>query len=123
MLHYQYAGRFLLAKFKFSAWLYSFILLQEYFVFDWDDGNSSKSVQKHGVQNDLVESAFQDVYLAPLGEQVEPLTDETRYGIIAKGSSGDVLFVCFTLRLGKIRPISSRLANKKEREMYGKEIC
>lgn len=50
--------------------------------------------------------------------QVEPEVSEERYGILAKANDEKVLFVSFTIREGKIRPISGRLANKKERMIY-----
>ena len=54
----------------------------------------------------------------PLGIQILPEVDEDRYGILAKDSIGKVLFICFTVRNNRIRPISGRVANKKERELY-----
>ncbi len=85
-------------------------------------GNSFKSIQKHGVDNEMVEAIFKDDNLLALGEQCQPETDESRYGIIGKTKAGDILFVCFTMREKRIRPISSRYANLKERELYEKEI-
>jgi uncharacterized DUF497 family protein len=112
-----------MAKFLYVEWLLDFLLSQTDFIFEWDDGNSSKSLEKHGVDNDLVESIFSDSNLLALGEQFQPPVSEARYGVLGRAIKGELLFVCFTIREGRIRPISSRIANQKERGLYGKEIC
>ena len=111
-----------MAKFRFIFWLLEFLQSQTEFIFEWDDGNSSKSSEKHGVDNAIVESVFDDNNLLALGEQYQPANSEARYGLIGRALDGDILFVCFTIREGKIRPISSRFANQKERGLYDKEI-
>lgn len=107
-----------MAKFVYIQWLVNFFESYDLFIFDWDSGNSNKSQLKHGVDIEQIESCFLDDKIMVLGLQVEPKQTEERYGIIAKDASGKILFVCFTIRTGKIRPISGRLANKKEREIY-----
>ncbi len=111
-----------MAKFRYIEWLVEFLLSQTDFIFEWDEGNSSKSAEKHGVESDEIETAFNDNNLLALGEQYQPEVDEVRYGILGKSITNEILFICFTLRDGKVRPISSRVANKKERSTYGKEI-
>ena len=95
---------------------------QAEFLFEWDEGNMFKSEDKHGVTLEMVESCFLDNNLIALGEQYHPSTSEDRYGMIGKTNTEEILFACFTIRNGKIRPISARLANKKERSIY-EEIC
>ena len=111
-------ARIILAKFKYIYWLVEFLLSERVFLFDWDDGNSGKSEDKHGVTIEMVESSFEDSNLLALGEQYQPVVNEDRYGIIAKSICGELLFVCFTIRDAKLRPISARPANKKERSIY-----
>lgn len=111
-----------MAKFKFIRWLVDYIYADNEHFFDWDDGNTTKSINKHGVSTDMTESAFRDPFILALGEQYQPLTCEKRYGVIGQASNGVLLFICFTLREEKIRPISARAANAKERMIYGKEI-
>jgi uncharacterized protein len=94
---------------------------QKEFLFEWDDGNSSKSEDKHGISIEMIEEAFMDSSLLALGEQYEPVVNEGRYGVVAK-SDELILFICFTIREGKIRPISARPANKNERGIYEEEI-
>lgn len=116
MIHY--GKECVLAKFKFIYWLVEFLLSGEDFVFDWNEGNLTKSEDKHGITPEMVESAFQDESMLVLGEQYQPIVNEDRYGVVAKCSTGEHLFICFTIRFGMIRPISTRLANKKERSSY-----
>lgn len=39
-----------MAKFEFVAWLVKWILEQDVFDFEWDLGNSSKSLEKHKIK-------------------------------------------------------------------------
>lgn len=109
-----------MAKFKFLDWLVTFICSQDCFFFEWDEGNSHKSESKHGLSILEIESCFLDDKIVPLGIQTQPIHSEERYGVLAKNSENRVIFVCFTIRAGKIRPISARKANTKEKEYYGK---
>lgn len=111
-------NRGFVAKFKYIQWLISFLEAFDIFVFQWDAGNSLKSEDKHGVTIEQIESCFLDEKILPLGIQVEPKVKEERYGIIARDYEGTILFVSFTIRDGKIRPVSGRVANKKERIIY-----
>lgn len=89
--------------------------------FDWDQGNIDKSYLKHGFTPNQAEEVFTDQ-----GLQVEPDLKyqgvEKRY--IGIGRKGDrlILFTVFTLRKNKIRIISTRIANKKERSEYEKAV-
>lgn len=107
-----------MAKFQFIQWLITFLEDFENFIFEWDSGNSMKSEKKHGITTERIESCFFDIKILPLGVQTEPKTTEERYGVIAKDVEGKVLFICFTIRQKKIRPISARLANKRKRAIY-----
>jgi uncharacterized DUF497 family protein len=106
-----------MAKFIYEEWIDEFLSLAT-FVFNWDLGNTSKSFEKHGISTSDTESAFYDEKLVVLGVQVSPQSPEERYGILATTDSGILLFVSFTLRVGFIRVISARQANKKERAIY-----
>jgi uncharacterized DUF497 family protein len=112
-----------MAKFRFVLWLLEFLQSHAEFIFDWDEGNSTKSASKHGVDNHMVESSFRDTNLLALGEQYQPKVDESRYGMIGRAETGQILFVCFTIRENRIRPISSRSVNQIEKELYEKAIC
>ncbi len=115
VLHYQGAK---VAKFKRIAWLIAFFEKHANYEFDWDQWNETKSEFKHGMTRFQVESVFLDSELLCLGIQINHDFLEDRFGIVGKDHFGNILFISFTFRKGKIRPISSRLANKKERKDY-----
>ena len=54
----------------------------------------------------------------PLGIQIEPISNEQRLGLIGPTINGKYLQIAFTLRDGRVRPISARPASKKERKQY-----
>ena len=105
-----------MAQFVFSRWLEDF-LAGPFLRFEWDEGNSKKSLEKHGIGILETEQAFYDQKRVCLGKQVFPVFDEDRYAFIGRGE-GELLFICFTLRGARIRVISARKANKKERKIY-----
>ena len=107
-----------MAKFKFVEWLLLWLQENSHFEFDWDEGNRTKSAAKHSVRTEEAEEVFTLGQAAPLGVQVSPLVHEERLGIVGTTSEGRILHVVFTLRDGKVRPISARPAHKKERELY-----
>ena len=88
------------------------------FRFEWDSGNLAKSTTKHTVSPAETEEVFLLRQAAPLGVQVSPVVDEERLGIVGVTYTGRVLHVVFTIRAGKIRPISARPAKRKERKFY-----
>lgn len=107
-----------MAKFKFVEWLILWLTETARFDFDWDSGNRTKSASKHAVRTEEVEEVFLLGQAAPLGVQIEPAAPEERLGIIGATVAGRVLHIVFTLRGGRVRPISARPAKKKERAIY-----
>ena len=107
-----------MAKFRFAQWLWDWLFAVQRFSFEWDAGNSTKSFQKHGVSCQEAEEAFLERSFIPLGEQFQPQPMEPRYGILGETREGKLLFIAFTLRLQKIRVISARPMNERERKFY-----
>ena len=107
-----------MAKFKFFEWLVLWLQETSPFEFDWDEGNSAKSATKHGVTTEETEEIFQLGQAAALGIQISPEVPEERLAIVGATAAGRMLHVVFTLRAGKVRPISTRPAKKDEREYY-----
>jgi uncharacterized DUF497 family protein len=105
------------AKYQRFEWLVGF-LAGKCFDFEWDEGNRDKSHLKHLVSALQIESVFVDPDAISVGIQISPETSEPRFAIIGKDYLGGILFVCFTIRAGKVRPISARLASKIERSKY-----
>lgn len=111
-----------MAKFRFVGWLIIWLLETAEFHFQWDEGNSTKNSAKHAVTVEEVEAVFRSRQAAPLGVQVSPAVDEQRLGIVGPTHSGRLLQVVFTLRAGRVRPISARPAHRRERKLYEKYL-
>lgn len=86
--------------------------------FDWDDGNVRKSLDKHQVSQAEAEQVFAGEPL--LTEDVGHSQGEVRIQALGETIEGRHLHVTFTLRGGgrKIRVISARDMNRKERSYY-----
>ena len=86
--------------------------------FKWDDGNSSKSTIKHGVECGEAESVFLAADLKIL-EDPGHSKKEQRYHAFGTSSSSRPLSITFTVRSNFIRIISARPMNQRERKNYG----
>src|SRR4051812_8541270 len=107
-----------MAQFEFVDWLLLWLLESLKFEFEWDLGNRTKNEGKHGVFTNEIEEVFHLRMAMPLGVQISPAHPEERLGIVGATNSGRVLMIAFTLREGKVRPISARSASSKERKTY-----
>ncbi len=85
--------------------------------FDWDEGNKIKNKLKHGVTKKESEHVFLDKHAVQF-EDIKHSQVERRIIIIGKSKRNRHLHITFTIRRNKIRVISARDANKKEREYY-----
>src|ERR1700742_1438060 len=96
--------------------------LSDVLGFDWDDGNSLKSADKHAVSQTEAEQVFTDDLLL-LTDDAKHSQDEERYNAMGRTSESRLLHVTFTLREHgtKIRVISARDASRKERRIYEQE--
>jgi uncharacterized DUF497 family protein len=85
--------------------------------FDWDAGNREKNWQKHRVSIGECEEVF---FNLPLVLQDDPIHSKTesRSLVLGQTSAGRYLFIVFTIRQDKIRVISARDMNEKERNLY-----
>ena len=111
-----------MGQFQFVIWLAYWYLNSNSFEFEWDSGNWSKSRTKHGVPNEEVESVFALKSGVPIGRQISPPVDEERLCVVGPSLRGRFISIVFTLRDGRVRPISCRVANKKEKKLY-EEVC
>ncbi len=107
-----------MAQWEFVEWLLFWILETSHFEFEWDEGNSTKSAKKHGVETHEIEAVFRSGLALPLGIQISPTANEQRLGVVGPTLNGKILQVAFALREGRVRVISARAANKKERTQY-----
>jgi uncharacterized DUF497 family protein len=97
----------------------SMIWTGQFSGFDWDEGNSDKSRRKHGVTIEECEQVFSNIPILFL-DDFKHSTQEERYIAMGKTDMGKKLFVVFTPRDGKVRVISARPMDKKEKGFYEK---
>jgi uncharacterized DUF497 family protein len=90
--------------------------------FDWDDGNSRKSVDRHDVSQAEAEQLFLDPRLLVSADEKHSAS-EPRFHALGSTSAGRLLQISFTLRQNatRIRVISARDMNRKERTLYEEE--
>ncbi|OGK09522.1 hypothetical protein A2767_03305 [Candidatus Roizmanbacteria bacterium RIFCSPHIGHO2_01_FULL_35_10] len=88
--------------------------------FDWDEGNIDKSWKKHEVHYKEAEEVFQNLPRVLLIDEKHSIT-EKRFIIWGRTDKNRNLAVVFTIRNKKIRVISVRDMNKKERSEYEKK--
>jgi len=89
--------------------------------FEWDKGNIDKSYQKHGITPTQPEEVFLDENLRVI-KDIKHSQKETRFIALGRDFEKKFLFVVFTFRGDKIRIISARPMNKKERRKYEEKI-
>ena len=63
--------------------------------FDWDEGNSAKSISKHGVSSAEAEQVFLDGRLL-IADDVKHSENEARYQALGRTVEGRLLHVTFT---------------------------
>ncbi len=87
--------------------------------FDWDDGNSRKSADKHDVSQAEAEGVFFNDPLIVV-EDAKHGETEPRFNALGKTAQNRLLHVTFTLRRNGtlIRVISARDMHRKEKKAY-----
>lgn len=85
--------------------------------FEWDAGNAEKNWRKHRVTPSECEQIFFNRPMA-VADDIEHSEEENRFYALGHTDSGRTLFVVFTVRRGKIRVISARDMNRRERTAY-----
>ena len=84
--------------------------------FEWDKGNQSKSLEKHGITPLETEEVFFNFYVVFPDQRHS--TAEPRFGMYGQTNTGKILFIAFTIRGRQARVVSARPASKKERNSY-----
>lgn len=87
--------------------------------FEWDEWNIDKSYKKHGITTKEAEELFLDKNVL-LIEDIKHSQKEERFIAIGKNQQEEILFAALTIRHSKVRIISVRPANQKERRQYEK---
>ena len=87
--------------------------------FEWDEGNLIKNWEKHRVSAAECEQTF---FNKPLitGADKQHSQREARFYALGQTDFGRLLFVVFTIRSNRIRVISARDMNRKEKRVYQK---
>lgn len=85
--------------------------------FDWDTGNRTKNWVRHRVSVQECEEVF---FNSPtiIYQDIRHSFAEKRLGILGKSNSGRKLSIIFTERNNKVRVITARDQNNKERIKY-----
>jgi uncharacterized protein len=80
--------------------------------FEWDDVKAAANVVRHGVPFEAARSAFSDTFAVAREDY-----GEDRYTLLGMAND-QLLHVAYTLRHERIRIISARLAEPRERRRY-----
>lgn len=84
--------------------------------FEWDKGNL-EHIKKRGVDYKEAEQVFfNKPFLVNVDEEHSQL--EKRFQALGQTGKGRLIYIAFTLRKNKIRPISVRDQSKKERKEF-----
>jgi uncharacterized DUF497 family protein len=87
--------------------------------FDWDEANAHKNWERHRVSPDEAEDVFFNDPLV-VRSDIRHSRREKRYLALGQTGAGRYLFVAFTIRGSRIRVISVRDMNRRERDAYAK---
>ncbi|MEW5949816.1 MAG: BrnT family toxin [Thermodesulfobacteriota bacterium] len=85
--------------------------------FEWDQGNLLKNWEKHGVSAAECEQIFFNQPLITAQDEKHSKGEKRCYAL-GHTDAQRYLFVVFTIRGNRIRVISARDMNKKERKEY-----
>jgi uncharacterized protein len=94
-------------------------IVPEPISFEWDEGNIDKNLKRHKVNCQEAEEVFVNQPLIVV-EDVKHSIKEKRYQALGRSSKNRLLFISFTIRKNKIRIISIRDMDKKEKNDYKK---
>lgn len=85
--------------------------------FEWDTWNQEKNWITHGISVSECEEVFFNNPFLIFPDHKHSNTEE-RYYVLGKTNQGRFIFLVFTKRAQKIRVISARDMNKKEKNYY-----
>jgi len=85
--------------------------------FEWDKHNSEKIKTKHNVMPVECEQVFFNIPIIA-GDDLKHSKIENRFYVLGQTDVGRLLFMVFTVRNEKLRVISARDMNRKERRVY-----
>ena len=95
--------------------------LKECTGFDWDDGNSEKNWIRNFVTRGECEQVFFNEPIIVFFDEKRSIS-EKRWYLLGATDGYRYLFVVFTIRNKKIRIISARDMNNKEKKIYNEKV-
>lgn len=93
-------------------------LLKKSRGFNWNKGNINKNWIKHQIKDKENEEVFFNLPLAVSFDEKHSTKTEKRFQALGKTNQEKKLFIIFAVRKDKIRIISARRQNQKERRQY-----
>ncbi len=91
--------------------------LSQIIGFDWDKSNIDKNWIKHKIKAEECEQIFFNKQLI-IHSDIKHSKREIRFYALGRTIENKLLFISFTVRKNKIRIISARKMNKKEKNIY-----
>lgn len=85
--------------------------------FQWDEGNKDKNWGKHAVSNSECEEIFFNTPFIVSYDRAHSGVEQ-RYYALGRTNTERYIFIVFTIRNDRIRVISAREMNRKERAIY-----
>ena len=85
--------------------------------FEWDDRKAQGNLRKHGISFEEASTIFGDSFAQTIHDPLHSV-NEDRYVELGESCKRRILVVVFTDRESKIRLVSARMANRRERKDY-----
>ncbi len=89
--------------------------------FEWDSRKNKENMSKHNIRFAEITGVFDDPFLLIQYDKSHS-ENEDRYIAIGAVQDNLIVFVCFTERNGRIRLISARRCNLREKEVYSRNV-
>jgi len=90
-----------------------------HFTFEWDSTKSDSNLRKHGISFEEAKTVFTDEFGRLISDPDHSELGEDRFLLLGTSINSRLLVVCHCLREeDRIRIISARKAEKRERKVY-----
>jgi hypothetical protein len=86
-------------------------------LFEWDPNKARRNLEIHGVSFDEASTAFKDTLSLTIHDPLHS-DEEDRFILIGNSYKNRLLVIVHLEKENKIRIISARKANRKERKQY-----
>jgi uncharacterized DUF497 family protein len=92
-------------------------IIDRYDGMEWDDGNVWKNWEKHNVAPYETQQALRNEPFFDYDVEKYP-KQEKRRAVMSRTDAGRYLFIVYTVRNNRVRPICTRDMHKNERKQY-----